>query len=376
MKEPEALQQVDRTYVIHRGRRLIYFAGCDYHRLASDPRVVKAAQATLRRCGLNVAASRITTGNHKIYEELERKLASFFNRQAATLVSSGYVAPLAAAQALAGEVEHALIDERAHGCLFDALKFLDCGWSTFRHRDTADLRRAVRAHKSRANLLLLSDGMFSHNGSVPPLTEYLRVLPTKSRLLIDESHSAGVLGWSGRGVIDLFGVDPRRVIQTVTLSKAFGAYGGVVLGTRELREQIFSKARIFVGNTPLPLPLAGASLASLRAFTPRLSRRLEAYNEQVKSALRSEGLPVTHTPGPIIAFPPQPEEENRRISRTLIRAGIYPSLIRYLGSQKQGYYRFVLSSQHTPDQLDRLVEALISCFSPTGRTGAESTASH
>src|SRR5580700_9081941 len=104
------LQQVDRTYVLHQGRKLSYFAGCDYFRLASHPRVLKAAADGLRQYGLNVAASRRTTGNHQLYETLESDLAAFFGAETATLASNGYAPNLMVAQALAGQFSHAFID--------------------------------------------------------------------------------------------------------------------------------------------------------------------------------------------------------------------------------------------------------------------------
>jgi 7-keto-8-aminopelargonate synthetase-like enzyme len=107
------LQQVDCTYVRSGNRKLIYFAGCDYFRLASHPQVLKAAQTGLKKYGLNVAASRLTTGNHQLYETLEKKLAGFFGAETATLASNGYAPNLMVAQALAGQFSHALIDERA-----------------------------------------------------------------------------------------------------------------------------------------------------------------------------------------------------------------------------------------------------------------------
>src|SRR6185436_19832805 len=133
----EPLQQIDRTYVLHRGRRLSYFAGCDYFRLSSHPEVLRALRDGLDRFGLNVSASRKTTGNHALYGQLEHKLAEFFGVEAAVLVSNGYMTNLAVAQALAGEFTHALIDERSHGCLFDAAKLLDCSLLSFKHRDPA-----------------------------------------------------------------------------------------------------------------------------------------------------------------------------------------------------------------------------------------------
>src|SRR5271154_6970200 len=108
------LQQVDRTYVRQQNRKLSYFGGCDYFRLASHPQVLKAVGAGLSRFGLNVAASRLTTGNHAVYEQLERALAEFFGAESATLTSNGYNTSLIVVQTLAGQFSHALIDERAH----------------------------------------------------------------------------------------------------------------------------------------------------------------------------------------------------------------------------------------------------------------------
>src|SRR6188508_3053428 len=117
---PEPLQQVDRTWVNWRGQTLAYFAGCDYFRLATHPRVLAAAESTLRIFGLNVSASRRTTGNHAFYEELESALADFFEVEAALLVSNGYLTNLAVVQGLVGKISDVFIDEKAHSSLADA----------------------------------------------------------------------------------------------------------------------------------------------------------------------------------------------------------------------------------------------------------------
>jgi len=122
MTEPEPLQQTDRTYVRFRQRKLSYFSGCDYFRLASHPRVMAAMQAGVKKYGLNVAASRMTTGNHVLYRELEAQLADFFAAESALLVSCGYMTNLVVAQALTGHFSHALIDASAHPSLADARK--------------------------------------------------------------------------------------------------------------------------------------------------------------------------------------------------------------------------------------------------------------
>src|SRR5687767_7654434 len=120
MTPPEPLQQVDRTWVIWRGQTLAYFGGCDYFRMATHPRVVAAAQEAIGKFGLNVAASRWTTGNHALYNELEKVLADFFQSECALLVPNGYLTNLAVVQGLRARFSHILIDDRAHVSLADA----------------------------------------------------------------------------------------------------------------------------------------------------------------------------------------------------------------------------------------------------------------
>ena len=133
MTEPEPLQQIERTRVRFRRRKLSYFSGCDYFRLASHPRVVAALRAGVNRYGLNVAASRLTTGNHALYRQLEGELAGFFKAESALLVASGYMTNLVVAQALAGSYSHALIDNGAHTSLSDAASFLNCPVLQFKY---------------------------------------------------------------------------------------------------------------------------------------------------------------------------------------------------------------------------------------------------
>jgi 7-keto-8-aminopelargonate synthetase-like enzyme len=365
----EPLQLLDRTSVLYRGRKLTYFAGCDYFRLASHPIVLKALRSGLDEFGLNVAASRKTTGNHQLYEKLELELARFFDVEAAVLVSNGYMTNLATAQALAGEFTHALIDERSHGCLFDATRFLECKHVLFKHRDPQAAADAAQRCGRQARIILLTDGLFSHSGEVAPLDDYLRLLPSNTTLLVDDAHAAGILGRHGRGTGEHLGLNSRRIIQTLTLSKALGIYGGAVLGSGALRAKITSRSRLFVGSTPLPLPLAVATLASLKLLQTdkRLRRRLLFNTSYVKGALREAGLNLNSGPAPIIPITLCDIRRIHRLRRALFAADIYPPYINYLGGPRHAYFRFVISSEHTPEQLDNLVKVLISRASNEGK---------
>jgi 7-keto-8-aminopelargonate synthetase-like enzyme len=357
MPLPEPLQLLPGNRVRWRGRTLLYFAGCDYFRLSQHPRVLAALHEGARQFGVNVAASRMTTGEHVLYARLEAALADFFAAPAALLAPGGYSTSALVTQALAGEFTHALLDERAHPALRDAALHLGVPVQTFAHRDAAAVHRLVR-HSPRARWLLLTDGLFAQDGSVAPLAEYRRVLPPTATLLVDDAHGAGVLGEHGRGTPEFCGVSRARLIQCLTLSKAFGVYGGAVLGTRALREKIIARSRAFTGCTPLPLPLANAALAAMHILraSPQLRERLHSNAARVKDALRSAGRSVPPHPGPILALHPANEVEAERWRQALRTAGIHPPYLRY--GARRGWFRFVISSEHTCAQLDRLVRVL------------------
>lgn len=357
----DTLQQVDRVFVRWRGRRLVYFAGCDYFRLASHPRVLAAVRRGLRDFGLNVASSRKTTGNHALYEQLERELARFFRAERAVLVDNGYMTNLAVAQAFRGEFSHVLMDARSHTSVADAAVLLGAQVVTFAHRDVADFRRQLRGLGRGARPFVFTDGMFSHDGSVAPLADYLDALPARAALLVDDAHGAGVLGRAGQGTPSHCGVQDARVIQTVTLSKAFGAFGGAILGSEAVANAILTKSRCFTGATPVPLPLAAGAMESLRVFraNPQLQVRLHANAAWLKARLRAGGLALPDAPGPIVPIIPQSPAEAVRLKRQLLAAGIHPPLIRYPGGPEGGYFRLVISSEHTRAQLAALAGALL-----------------
>lgn len=360
MSLPDSLQFVGRNEVRLGRRTLTYFSGCDYLRLARHPRLAAAARDSLERVGLNVSASRRTTGNHRIYGELEAALATFFGAEAAVLVPDGYVAALAAAQALAGQFTHAFVDELAHGALHDAAGRLAIPVLAFKHRDVDSLAAIVAQAGRRARPLVLTDGLFGHDGSVAPLRAYLQALPPSARLLVDDAHGVGILGASGQGTLEHEGIGRERIIQCGTLSKAFGAYGGVVLGDQRLREAILERSRLFAGTTPLPPPLAGAALAALKLVQgqPARRQRLRANAVYLRRELQKAGWAVADASGPIVRLPSLPEMQSASLKSRLLQAGIYPPYLKYGAASAAGYFRFVIASEHTRAQLDQVAAVL------------------
>ena len=356
---PAPLEFIGQNELRLRGRTLVNFSGCDYFRLARNPRLAAAAKKTLGETGLNVSASRLTTGNREIYFQLEAALAKFFQAEAALVLSDGYLAPLAAAQALAGEFTHAFIDERAHNALLDAARMLDCSVKKFPHRNAAALKKLLARGGKNFRPIILTDGMFSYDGAVAPLRAYLKILPRDGMILVDDAHGVGVVGATGKGAVEHEGVSRERVIQCGTLSKAFGAFGGVVLSSRDVREKILTRSRSFVGTTPLPPPLAGAALASLKILSRDTAQRKKLFTNLswLRKKLLTAVWEISETPAPVVRLPDMNDAEVERLKKSLLTAGIYPPFVKY-GAAARGTFRFVVSSGHTRAQLENLAAVL------------------
>jgi 8-amino-7-oxononanoate synthase len=155
-------------------------------------------------------------------------------------------------------------------------------------------------------------------------------------------------------------VNRGRIIQCATLSKAFGAYGGVVLGTRALRNKIITHSRMFAGSTPLPPPLAGAALAALRILKrePRRRERLFRNVSYLRKQLHHAGWEIAETPGPIVRLPPLSSAAANGLKHRLLAVGIYPPFVKYGKASAAGFFRFVISSEHTQQHLDKLARVL------------------
>ena len=241
MSLPKAIQPDGATHVRYRGRRLIYFGGCDYYRLAHHPKLLKAHAQAAARDGLGTGASRMTTGNHPAHDKLETSLVKFFGSETATVVGDGYLANIGLGQAANGLFDAAFIDEKAHMSLRDAAQFIGCPVVRYRHGNADDLARRVSRRRAAKRVLLMTDGVFGATGRVAPVGNLAKRLARSATLWIDDAHGAGVLGERLRGTAEQCGLGGRRVIQSITFSKALGSFGGAILGPRWLRAALLDR---------------------------------------------------------------------------------------------------------------------------------------
>jgi 8-amino-7-oxononanoate synthase len=256
--------RADGIVVERNGRRLISFSCNDYLNLIQHPAIAAAAQEALARYGLGAGASRLVTGNHPLYAELEARLARLKGAESACVFGSGYLTNLGVIPALVGRDDIILIDELAHACLWGGAQLSGARLLMFRHNDVDHLRALLAQHRAaHPRALVLTDGVFSMDGDLAPLPALSRVARLYDAwLMSDDAHGIGVLG-GGRGSTFAHDAPVDIPLQMGTLSKAIGAYGGYLCAAAPVIELMKSRARTFIYSTALPPAVVAAAIAAL-----------------------------------------------------------------------------------------------------------------
>ena len=363
---------IDDTHVrIGRSVRL-YFGGCNYLGLAWNPVLRRALVSAARSGPFQTGASRRTTGEHPAFNTLESAAARFFRTEAAAYFGSGYLASVGALDGLRHHASHVLLDDGAHRCLQDGARV--CGLPVIRFASwNADaLADALRSLPRGSRAIVAVDGTGAIRPGLAPLREYLARLPRNGWLVVDDAHGAGTVEPQGRGACASMGLSDPRLVQCVTLAKAFAAAGGLVLGSAETVEILRANAGAYTGSTAQPIALLAAATASVRwverhpGRVRRLHSNLVRFAKFTASLTRFSFDPRT----PVGTWVPKDADEAARLAKALEREGIHPPWIRYPGGPEAGFFRFAISAAHTTEDLASLARVLRFVDSGTpGKTG-------
>ncbi|HET9391548.1 MAG TPA: 8-amino-7-oxononanoate synthase [Steroidobacteraceae bacterium] len=362
----EAFVEPDsRVTVRANGRQLLDFSSNDYLGLARHPEVVAAMSDCAARCGAGSGASHLVTGHGAEHARLEEELANFTGRERALLFSTGYMANLAVISTLAGRGEWVLLDRLSHASLIDAGLLSGARFRRYAHAD-ASAAEAALAGLARGAAVVATDGVFSMDGDIAPLDALARSSRAHNAwLVVDDAHGLGVLGASGRGSIEYFGLDPDRVPVLVgTLGKALGSFGAFVAGSNDLIELLMQKARSYIYTTALPQPVAAATRRALQIAQREGWRRdkVLALTARFRSAAARSGVELL--PGAEPLTPIQPvvlggSKAALAAQQELLDMGFCVVAIRPptvpRGSAR---LRVTFSAAHSEAQVDALAEAL------------------
>jgi 8-amino-7-oxononanoate synthase len=257
----------DGIFVIRKGRRLLSFCSNDYLNLTQHPALKQAAKEAIDRFGVGAGASRLITGSHPLYTELEARLARLKGTEAACVFGSGYLANSGIIPALAGEGDLIVADELAHSCIRTGMSLSGAELALFRHNDVTHAREILAARREQyRHTLLVTEGVFSMDGDLAPLEELAELAGQYDAwLMTDDAHGIGVLG-DGRGSSFAGGRAIPVPLQMGTLSKAIGGYGGYLCASKAVIELMQNRARTMIYSTGLPPATIAAAIAALEVI--------------------------------------------------------------------------------------------------------------
>lgn len=361
-RELPELQGPSGAVSVINGREVINLSSNNYLGFANHPRLKKAAIEAVEKYGAGAGAVRTIIGTMDIHNEMERLLAEFKREEAVIVFQSGFTCNLGTIPAVVGEGDLIISDELNHASIIDGCRLSKADIVRFKHSDMDDLERVLKenAHKYK-NRLIITDGVFSMDGDIAKLPEIVELAEKyECMTYVDDAHASGVLGESGRGSVDHFGLHGRVDFTIGTLSKAIGVMGGYVAGRKVLIDWLKHRGRPFLFSTAHPPAVAGAVIEAVRMLmeSTEYTDRLWENARYFKSRLESLGFNTGKSETPITPVIIGEEAAAMKFSDRLFEEGVFAQGIAYPTVPKgTARVRTIVTAEHTKKQLDRAIEA-------------------
>jgi len=350
------------------GKQVINLASNNYLGLTTHPKLREAALEATRKLGVGSGAVRTIAGTMRIHMDLEEKIARFKNVEACVVFQSGFTANAGTVSAFLGKDDFIISDQLNHASIIDGARLSRAKILVFNHKDVVHAEEQLASIKNQpGHKLLITDGVFSMDGDIGALPGLCDLAEKYGAIMmVDDAHASGVLGRQGRGTIDHFGMHGRVDIQVGTLSKAIGALGGYVCGTRDLIDFLYHRARPFLFSTSHPPSVAATCIAAFDVLEtePQWMEQLWANTRFWKKELGLLGFniggqntPASETPiTPIIIGDGRLTME---FSRELFKEGIFGTGIAFpTVPEGKARIRTIMTATHTKEELQRALEVL------------------
>lgn len=350
------------------GRTVIHLASNDYLGLATHPDVIQAAIQATTQYGAGAGAARLVCGTLPPHTALEQALATFKQTPSALVYGSGYLANLGVIPSLITQGGQIFADRLCHASLIDGARLSRAELRVFRHRDLNHLESLLKRTRSGRPVLIVTDGLFSMDGDLAPLPE-LATLAQRfgATLYVDDAHGTGVMGQSGRGTLEHFGVEDRIPFHMGTLGKALGSSGAYVVGPTDMIQYLINTSRPFMFTTAPPPASAAAAHAALTVLQQDPSRRARLWRnrDHLFSGLTRLGFHLTESASPILPIMIGQAEKALAFAEQLLTQGVYAPAIRPPtvpdGSSR---IRVTITAEHSPEQ----IEEALSAFARAGQS--------
>jgi glycine C-acetyltransferase len=352
------------------GKKVINLASNNYLGLCEHPKLREAAIAATQKFGVGSGAVRTIAGTMRIHMELEEKIAAFKGVEACVVFQSGFAANAGTVSSILGKEDFILSDELNHASIIDGARLSRAKIKVFRHKDVDHCEELLKEVQNEpGHKLVITDGVFSMDGDIGPVDK-LAALAEKygAIMMVDDAHASGVLGRNGRGSVDHFGCTQLVDVQVGTLSKAIGALGGYVCGSRDLIDYLYHRARPFLFSTSHPPSVAATCIAAFDILEnePERIERLWSNTRYFQHQLKGVGFNIggQNTPKSQTPITPIIIGDGRKtmdFSRGLFEAGVMATGIAFpTVPEGKARIRCIMTSEHTIEQIDQALETLTS----------------
>lgn len=308
------------------GKEVIMIGSNNYLGLTSHPEVIKASVDATNKYGTGVSGSRFLNGTLDLHIELEKELAEFVNKEDATIFSTGYQSNLGFISAIAGRNDIIFSDKENHASIYDGIKLSYAQMVRYNHNDMEDLEEKLKVADPNKGKLIVTDGVFSMGGDLCDLPNLVRLAKKYgARLMVDDAHGLGVMGKTGRGTAEHFGLEKEVDIIMGTFSKSLGSSGGFIAGEKDVIDYIRHHSRPYIFNAAIPPANTASALAALRVLKrePERVARLNEVANYVRAGLKARGINIIESVTPIIPIYTYTPVRTMVACNTLFNNGVY-----------------------------------------------------
>ena len=363
-KEERLIESPQRANIEVAGKEVINFCANNYLGLADHPRLVRAAQEMMERRGYGMASVRFICGTQDIHKELEQAISRFFKTEDTILYAACFDANGGVFEPLFTEEDAIISDALNHASIIDGVRLCKAKRYRYANADMGELEQCLKEAQAQRFRIIVTDGVFSMDGNVAPIDRICDLAERYDALvMVDESHSAGVVGATGHGVSEFFNTYGRVDIYTGTLGKAFGgAMGGFTTGRREIIELLRQRSRPYLFSNSVAPAVVGAALETFRMLeeSDELHARLVANVEYFRKRMQTAGFDIKPTQSAICAVMLYDARLSQDFAARMQQEGIYVTGFYYPVVPKgQARIRVQLSAGHTQAQIDRCIDAFI-----------------
>lgn len=362
LKKERIIASEQGPEILVNGQKVLNFCANNYLGLSSHPKVIEAAHQTINQRGYGMSSVRFICGTQDIHKELEQKLSTFLGTEDTILYVACFDANGGVFEPLLGDDDVIISDELNHASIIDGVRLCKSKRARYKHNDLADLKAQLQAHSDALTRFIVTDSVFSMDGTIAQLDKICDLADKYDAIvMIDESHSSGFMGKTGRGVHELCNVMDRVDIITGTLGKALGgASGGFTSGKKEVIEMLRQRSRPYLFSNTVAPAVVGASIAVLDILseTTELRDRLEKNTLYFREQMTAAGFdikPGTHPIAPIMLYDAVLAQ---KMAARMLDEGVYVIGFFYpVVAKGQARIRVQISAAHTQEQLDKAIQA-------------------